>query len=166
MEVDLVGLFGDLVRLETDLWNRVDIRIQEHRLPLAWLEPMQIISATPDCRVLDIAEALFITVGGTSKIVDKIEAHGWCRRLPNPTDGRSNLIELSASGQALLQEANVTFAEALAEYVGAAAPASDLNQLSSTLRRLRRHLIITADRARPAGRQQRWTRSTSKEEQS
>ena len=64
MEVDLVGLFGDLVRLETDLWNRVDTRIrEEHGLALAWLEPMQIISATPDCRVLHIADALFITVG-------------------------------------------------------------------------------------------------------
>jgi hypothetical protein len=59
VEVNLVGLFGDLVPLETHLWNRVDIRIQdEHGLPLAWLEPMQTISATPDCRVLDIAEAL------------------------------------------------------------------------------------------------------------
>jgi DNA-binding MarR family transcriptional regulator len=155
MEVDLVGLFGDLVRLETDLWNRLDTRIQEeHGLPLAWLEPMQIISATPECRVLDIAEALFITVGGTSKLVDKVEAHGWCMRLPNPTDGRSNLIELTASGQALLQEANVTFVEALAASIGAAAPASDLNQLLSTLRRLRRHLMITADRARSAGPQQ------------
>jgi DNA-binding MarR family transcriptional regulator len=151
VEVDLVGLFDDLVRLETALWNRVDIQIHdEHGLPLAWLEPMQIISATPHCRVLDIAEALFITVGGASKVVDKIEAHGWCRRLPNPNDGRSNLIELTLSGEALLAEANLTLGEALAVYVGAAASASDLNQLSSTLRRLRRHLMITADRAGPA----------------
>jgi DNA-binding MarR family transcriptional regulator len=150
VEVDLVGLFDDLVRLETALWNRVDARIhKDHGLPLAWLEPMQIISATPDCRVLDIAEALFITVGGASKVVDKIEARGWCRRLPNPNDGRSNLIELTASGESLRQEANVTFGEALAVYVGAAAPAHDLNQLSGTLRRLRRHLMITGDRPRP-----------------
>ena len=149
-----MGLFGDLVRLETDLWNRVDTRIQErHGLPLTWLEPMQIISATRDCRVLDIAGALFITVGGTSKLVDKIEAHGWCRRVPNPTDGRSNLIGLTVSGEALLHEANATFDEALVVYLGAAAPESDLNQLSSTLRRLREHLMSTADRARPAAPQ-------------
>ena len=165
MAVDLVGLFGDLVRLETDLWNRVETRIrEEHGLRLAWFEPMQIISATPDCRVFDIAEALLITVGGTSKLVDKIEAHGWCRRLPNPTDGRSNLIELTASGEALLQDADVTFVETLAVYIGAAAPESDLNQLSRTQRRLRRHVMITADRARPAGRQQTWTASKFKKE--
>ena len=105
-----------------------------------------------------------ITVGGTSKLVDKIEAHGWCRRLPNPTDGRSNLIELTASGEALLQDADVTFVETLAVYIGAAAPESNLNQLSRTLRRLRRHVMITADRARPAGRQQTWTASKFKKE--
>jgi hypothetical protein len=43
------------------------------------LEPMQIISATPYCRVLDVTDALFITVGGTRKLVDKIEANG-CRQ--------------------------------------------------------------------------------------
>jgi hypothetical protein len=39
----------------------------------------QIISAMPDCRVLDVTDALFITVGGTRKLVDKIEANG-CRQ--------------------------------------------------------------------------------------
>jgi MarR family transcriptional regulator, organic hydroperoxide resistance regulator len=128
----------------------------------------------PDCRVLDVTDALFITVGGTRKLVDKIEANG-CRQdrsqrmVQAATESHRRPLEpnrLTASGQALLQEANVTFTEALADYIGAAAPASDLNQLSSTLRRLRRHLMITAYRARPAGRQQAWTRSTSKEEQS
>jgi hypothetical protein len=58
MEVDLVGLFRDLVRLETELWNRVGARLQHaYGLPLAWLEIMQVVSATGDCRVLDIVKA-------------------------------------------------------------------------------------------------------------
>jgi DNA-binding MarR family transcriptional regulator len=148
VEVDLVGLVRDLVRLETDLWNRVDARVhREHGLPLAWLEVMQVISTTPGCRVLDVAEALFITVGGASKCVDKVQAGGWCRRLPNPSDGRSSLIELTASGERLLAAANVTLGQALEAYLGAAAPTYELTELSDTLRRLRRHLI-TADRVK------------------
>ena len=144
MEVDLVGLFRDLVRLETDLWNRVDARVhQEHGLPLAWLEVMQVVSTTPGCRALDVAEALFITVGGASKVVDKVQAGGWCIRLPNPSDGRSSLIELTESGESLLEAANVTFEDALAAYLGAAAPRGELTRLSNTLGRLRRHLITT-----------------------
>jgi MarR family transcriptional regulator, organic hydroperoxide resistance regulator len=146
VEVDQVGLFRDLVRLETDLWNRVDGRVhREHGLPLAWLEVMQVISTTPGCRVLDVAEALFITVGGASKVVDKVQAGGWCRRLPNPSDGRSSLIELTESGEGLLEAANVTFEDALDAYLGAAAPTGELTRLSNTLGRLRRHLI-TAER--------------------
>ena len=144
MEIDLVRLFRDLVRLETSLWNRVDARVhQEHGLPLAWLEVMQVVSTTPGCRVLDVAEALFITVGGASKVVDKVQAGGWCIRLPNPSDGRSSLIELTESGENLLEAANVTFEDALAAYLGAAAPTGELTRLSNTLGRLRRHLITT-----------------------
>jgi MarR family transcriptional regulator, organic hydroperoxide resistance regulator len=148
VEIDLIRLFRDLVRLETDLWNRVDARVhREHGLPLAWLEVMQVVITTPGCRVLDVAEALFITVGGASKVVDKVQAGGWCRRLPNPNDGRSSLIELTASGEGLLAAATVTFDQALEAYLGAAAPTEELTGLSDTLRRLRQHLI-TADRVR------------------
>ena len=144
MEVDHVGLFRDLVRLETDLWNRVDARVhREHGLPLAWLEVMLVVSTTPGCRVLDVANALSITVGGASKVVDKVQAGGWCRRLPNPSDGRSSLIELTESGESLLEAANVTFEDALAAYLRAAASTGELTQLSKTLGRLRRHLITT-----------------------
>ena len=142
VEVDHVGLFRDLVRLETALWNRVDARVhREHGLPLAWLEVMQVVSTTPGCRVLDVAEALFITVGGASKVVDKVQAGGWCRRLPNPSDGRSSLIELTESGESMLEAANMTFEDALDDYLGAAASTGELARLSNTLGRLRRHLI-------------------------
>jgi MarR family transcriptional regulator, organic hydroperoxide resistance regulator len=145
MKVDLVELFRELVRLETELWNRVEARVQQaHGLPLAWLEVMQVVSATEDCRVLDIAKALSITVGGASKVVDKVEAAGWCRRQPSPTDGRSNLIQLTEAGEGLLEAANIAFASALASDVGTAASASELDQLLATLRRLRQHLS-TAD---------------------
>ena len=143
VNVDVVGLFGDLVRLETELWNRVEARVQQaHGVPLAWVEIMQVVGATADCRVLDIARALSITVGGASKVVDKVETAGLCRREPNPTDGRSNLIRLTDPGENLLEAANVTFAGALAVYVGGAVPAGELAQLSVTLRQMRQHLGV------------------------
>jgi DNA-binding MarR family transcriptional regulator len=107
------------------------------------MKVMHLIGTTSGCRVLDVAEALFITVGGASKV----ESAGWCHRLlPNPNDGRSNLLELTASGRQVLQAARRTFGEALEVYLGAAAPAVELTRLSSTLRRMRRRLT-TADRA-------------------
>ena len=45
MDVELVGLFRDLVRLETELWNRVEVTVQRaHGVPLAWLEIMQVVA--------------------------------------------------------------------------------------------------------------------------
>lgn len=141
MGFDVVGLFGDLVRLETELWNRVEAQVQQaHGVPLAWLEVTQVVAATTDCRVLDIARALSITVGGASKVVDRVEAGGLCRRQPNPTDGRSSFISLTASGRSLLEAGNATLARTLDGLIGSALPADELAELSVTLRRLRQHL--------------------------
>lgn len=142
--VDLVGLFGDLVRYETELWTRMEATIhQAHGVKLAWFEVLQLVGATADCRVLDIAHALSITVGGASKVVDRVEAAGLCRRESNPTDGRSNVLRLTAAGEDLLEVAKATFSAGLAGYLGAALPASELAQLSLTLRRLRQHLALS-----------------------
>ena len=141
MGFDVVGLFGDLVRLETELWNRVEAQVQQaHGVPLAWLEVTQVVAATTDCRVLDIARALSITVGGASKVVDRLEAGGLCRRQPNPTDGRSSFISLTASGRSLLEAGNATLARTLDGLIGSALPADELAELSVTLRRLRQHV--------------------------
>jgi DNA-binding MarR family transcriptional regulator len=50
------------------------------------------------CRVFDINEQLSITVGA-SKLVDRIEAAGLCRRRVNPDDRRSRFIELTPAGR-------------------------------------------------------------------
>src|SRR6516165_10084105 len=92
---DLKKLFSELIRFETELWNAIDARLRaEFDLPLSRFEPMQIIGRRGACRVNDIAEELVITVGGTSKLVDRIQAAGHCRRRSNPHDGRSSIIEL------------------------------------------------------------------------
>ena len=87
------------------------------------------IDRTPGCRVIDIAEALSITIGGTSKLVDRIENAGWCERSPNPDDGRSSTIALTRSGRRLLAAARRSFADELAARIGTALPANDLQAL-------------------------------------
>jgi hypothetical protein len=50
--LELVRLFRDLVRVETELWNRVEVAVQQaHGVPLAWLEIMQVVAATEGCAV-------------------------------------------------------------------------------------------------------------------
>jgi DNA-binding MarR family transcriptional regulator len=136
--VQLSAIFGELVRFETELWNGVDARLRsELDLPLTRFEPMQVIARVSSCRVYDIAEELSITVGGTSKLVDRIEAAGHCRRVANPDDRRSSLIELTNAGRRLLAKATVVFEEELQDRIGSAVSAQRLTQFQATLHQLR-----------------------------
>jgi len=98
---------------------------------------MEVISRTPNCRVQDIAAEISITIGGTSKIVDRIEAAGHCTRRANPDDRRSSIIELTPAGKRLLAKAAVTFEDELRKRLGPALSDSSSAQFTKTLTRLR-----------------------------
>lgn len=135
---DLGMLFSELIRFEIELWNAIDARLRfEYDLRLTQFEPMQVIAHCESCRVNDIAEELVITVGGASKLVDRIEAAGLCRRRANPADGRSSIIELTTAGRDLLDDATKTLEDELANRLGSAVSARSLRQFGETLSRLR-----------------------------
>jgi DNA-binding MarR family transcriptional regulator len=135
---DLKQLFSDLIRFETELWNAIDARLRaEHDVPLHKFEPMQIIASRPNCRVYDIAGALSLTTGGVSKLVDSLEASGYCKRRPNPDDRRSSIIELTPAGRKALAQATKTFERELDLRLRSSVPARTLAQFSSSMRALR-----------------------------
>ena len=135
---DLLDLFHQLVRFESELWNAVDARLRdEFALPLSRLEPMQVIARHPSCRVNDIADELSITIGGTSKLVDRIEAAGYCVRRANPDDGRSSVIELTAAGRRVLTKATRAFEHELETRVRSAVSERALQQVYSSIIKMR-----------------------------
>jgi MarR family transcriptional regulator, organic hydroperoxide resistance regulator len=136
---DLRQVFDDLVRFETILWSTVDDRLREKcGITLATLNVMLVIEATPLCRVIDIAQALAITVGGTSQAVDRLEAAGRCVRRANPADRRSSILELTPAGMALLSSAAPVFDNELNSLLGAPLSGSALTHLADILGTLRR----------------------------
>jgi MarR family transcriptional regulator, organic hydroperoxide resistance regulator len=136
--VDLRFLFSELVRLETELWNAVENRLRaDFGLTLPVFEFLQVISRTPACRVQDIAAELSITVGGTSKIVDRIEASGYCVRSANPNDRRSSIITLTPAGRRLLPKLTGAVDAELRNRLGTDVTDKSLIQLTKTLTRLR-----------------------------
>jgi MarR family transcriptional regulator, multiple antibiotic resistance protein MarR len=64
-------------------------------------EFLRIIGGRDDCRVHDLAHEVAITVGATSKAVDRLEVRGWVSRRPNPENRRSSLLGLTAMGHRL-----------------------------------------------------------------
>lgn len=135
---DLERVFSELVRLETELWNVADARLRaDFDLPLSRYEPMRVIQRRGSCRVNDIATELVITIGGTSKLIDRIEASGHCRRRPNPEDARSSIIELTPSGKRLLAKAKLVLDDELATHLGAVLSHRALQQFAATLTKVR-----------------------------
>lgn len=136
--VDLKRLFNDLIRFEIEIWDGIDARLRaESGLTMGSFDHLQVIARTPACRVQDIARELSITVGGTSKVVDRIVAAGHCRRRPNPDDRRSSIIELTAAGAAVLAGATTIFEEELELRLGSVLSARALEQFSAALTKLR-----------------------------
>jgi DNA-binding MarR family transcriptional regulator len=135
---DLERMFSELVRLETELWNAVDARLRaDFDLPLSRYEPMRVVERRGPCRVHDIAAELVITIGGTSKLIDRIEASGHCRRQPNPEDGRSSIIELTPSGRRLLGNAKLALDDELTAHLGGVLSPRMFQQFAASLTKLR-----------------------------
>jgi DNA-binding MarR family transcriptional regulator len=135
---DLGQLFDDLIRFEIELWNAVDARLRaEFQLTMGSFDTMRVIGRLGSCRVQDLAQELSITVGGVSKVIDRIEASGYCERRSNPDDRRSSIIELTPNGQDLLVAASAAFRSELQIRLGDVLPARALEQLSASLAKLR-----------------------------
>ena len=110
----LYGTFARLVRVQTKLWNDVDARLRtQYGVPLADLTTLEVVSDTPGCRVQDLVETLHITVGGASKVVDRLVAAGHVVRSANPDDRRSSVLSVTAPGMQLLDEARPDIDEIL-----------------------------------------------------
>lgn len=135
---DLPSLYNELIRFETELWDAIDARLRaECDLALGRFEVMRVIARHGQCRVQDIADELAITIGGTSKIVARLEASGYCGRRPNPDDQRSSLIALTPAGQHIFVQATDVFETELARRFGAVLSARSLERFHATLTKLR-----------------------------
>src|SRR3954454_22549874 len=116
-----VAWAGDLIRLEIALWDRVDTRLQRsHELSLAFFEPLLFVSRAPrgSMRVGDLAQALRVTVGGTSKLVDRIERAGLIAREPDPGDRRASRVVLTTAGKRKLTAATKTYEAEVGSILG------------------------------------------------
>jgi DNA-binding MarR family transcriptional regulator len=131
-------LFSALTRLETEVWDAVDARLRDAcALPLGRYEAMVVVASVGACRVFDIASALSITVGGASKLIDRVEAAGFCSRKMNPGDRRSSLLELTPAGAAVVAQARQVVEAELARWFTPALTTQEASTLLELLARVR-----------------------------
>ena len=93
--------FDAVIRYETALWSHVERALRDAGAgSLADLDGLRAIAAHDSARVHEVSRTLGITIGAASKLVDRLERAGLATRRAHPTDGRSSIVSLTASGEA------------------------------------------------------------------
>lgn len=98
--VDLRRVFSDVGHVQAQLETAVNLRLRnELGLPLMLFEAMTAIADVETCRVQELVTGLGVSAGSASKLADRLCILGYCRRLPNPQDRRSSVLQLTPAGQ-------------------------------------------------------------------
>jgi MarR family transcriptional regulator, organic hydroperoxide resistance regulator len=129
----------DLIRLEIVLWDRINAQLKaEHDLSLAFFEALYSVGQAPEgnLRVGDIARALRITQGATSKLLDRIEAAGLICREADTDDRRASRIALTECGRQALATASTTYEAELASMLDTTLSAEEQQHMHTLVRRL------------------------------
>jgi DNA-binding MarR family transcriptional regulator len=132
------ALFADLVGAQIEIWNSVDAKLRaEIGAPLSDCEGLRVISGMTEARVNDLADALTITVGGASKLADRLERAGLIARRANPDDRRSHILHLTEAGTTMRERAVTVIDEALVTSIDNRLNTTERAHLAHALTKLR-----------------------------
>jgi DNA-binding MarR family transcriptional regulator len=107
--------------------------------PLPWYEVLATVAEAPEQRMKmgDLAEALVITRGGLTKLVDRLVKAGLLERTFCETDRRVSYATLCAAGTELLEEMRPVVVAELKASFASKLSAAEADALRETLERVR-----------------------------
>src|SRR4249919_2797062 len=107
--------------------------------PLPWYEVLATVADAPEQRMKmgDLAEALVITRGGLTKLVDRLVKAGLLERTFCETDRRVSYATLCPAGRDLLEEMRPVVVTELAVAFASKLSAAEADALRETLERVR-----------------------------
>lgn len=96
-------------------WEHCVVRDQELTLPQ--MHTLEILGANGPLRMKELAQKMGVTTGTLTVLVDRLEGNGTVRRVPNPSDRRSYMVELTERGTGLYEEHDKLHAQLTSELV-------------------------------------------------
>lgn len=138
-KVTLFGLLMDTnARLSKELGAVLESQCQ---LPLAWFEVLLQLRQNVDGRLKmsEMADAIVHSTGGTTRLIDRLEASTFVRREHCPSDRRSVYVAITDEGNAKIDEALNVHLDFLDELLGERLSAADRESLSGLLTKLNAH---------------------------
>ena len=107
-------------------------------LSLGWFEVLVKLVRSPEGRLTmsEVADQTVHTSGGTTRLIDRIEAAGLVRRASCPTDRRTTYVELTDQGASALEAATRSHLEHLDEHLTGLLSATERSTLIRALTKL------------------------------
>jgi DNA-binding MarR family transcriptional regulator len=132
--------WGALARTHAAVSQRLQEALAQGDFPpLPWYEVLATVAEAPDQRMRmgDLAEALVITRGGLTKLVDRLVKAGLLERTFCETDRRVSYATLLPAGSAMLEEMRPVIVGELEVAFSAALTVKQANELRDGLDRVR-----------------------------
>jgi DNA-binding MarR family transcriptional regulator len=108
-------LWVSLMRGQALLADAVSERLEaEAGIPLAWHEVLAVLGDAPDgmLRMQDLADEMWLSKSGLTRLCDRIEEAGYLSRASCPTDRRGTFAVITDAGRMKVREARPVFARA------------------------------------------------------
>ena len=132
--------WGSLTRTHAAISGRLQEALaQAEYPPLPWYEVLATVADAPEQRMKmgTLAEALVITRGGLTKLVDRLVKAGLLERTFCETDRRVSYATLTAGGSELLEEMRPVVIAELTAAFSANLSVTEAKELTVTLERVR-----------------------------
>ncbi|HEY8584713.1 MAG TPA: MarR family transcriptional regulator [Capillimicrobium sp.] len=142
LDIATMGEVARLLHVAALVERRIDALAAEHGLDRGQGDVLFALRRSgPPYRLSpkDLTAALLVTSGTMTNRLDRLEAMGLIRRLPNPDDRRGVLIELTDEARALVERGVETHVAREQEML-APLTAAERRQLDAVLRKLVEHL--------------------------
>lgn len=130
-----------LARVYGKLERRAQVFLRCHNLSPAQFDVLAQVGVREGCTQQELAEALLVTKGNVTQLLDRMEDAGWLTRRQ---EGRTKRVWLTAAGRTLREQAVPAHEQFMARQLMALTPAEQ-RQLAALLRTLDKSLDAEED---------------------
>jgi DNA-binding MarR family transcriptional regulator len=134
-----LAAFVRLVRASSAVTRELSTQLSaDHDLTLNEYEALLTLARAPDRRMrrIDLANALVLTAGGVTRLLDGLERQGFVAREESRCDRRVSYAVLTKTGRDKLRAADRSHTRQIRELLGARYDEAELSQLAALLDRL------------------------------
>ncbi len=135
-----ISAYGRLVETQRSLHRIFDRSLRDHMgISIGWYEALLRLGRTPERRlpINELGEAMNLTSGGATRLVDRLEESGYVARVGCPTDRRVSWAELTDAGMAVVAEATEVHLADLDEHFTSHLDAAEMSALAKSLQKIR-----------------------------